>query len=161
MGPRRMNTSQKLPVGRSACASRTSAMTEFVVIRTWGTRWRTGSAGAHPEILCYWCCLRWGCFNRQEASKWMSTTLCTARSFYHHEAFDFCQAKHEEAMRSLEQEGTHAAGGLCGRLVESKLVLESTIDPRDLKSLVEWWHWAWWCSWSTGLPPMSTGWCRL
>ena len=27
MGPRRMNTSQKLPVGRSACANRTSAMT--------------------------------------------------------------------------------------------------------------------------------------
>ena len=65
------------------------------------------------------------------------STLCTARSFYHHEACDFCEAKHKEAIRSLEQEGTLAAGRLCGRLVESKLVLESTIDPRDLKSLVE------------------------
>ena len=52
----------------------------------------------------------------------MSITLCTARSFYYYEACDFCEAKHKEAIRSLEQEGTLAVGWLCGRLVESKLV---------------------------------------
>ena len=46
-------------------------------------------------------------------------SLFAQRGFYHHKACDFfSEAKHKEAKRSVDQEGTLAAGRLCGRLVE-------------------------------------------
>ena len=59
------------------------------------------------------------------------------RGFYHHNACDFFPVKQntKKPKDRVDQEGTLAAGRLCGRLVESKLEAESTTDPRDLKSL--------------------------